>query len=84
MCHFKNWTGPYGWSVSKTAMIVRQTWEIPKTNDHPELDCTSTDQKLLHIEFIDENSMKAIAEKANRMRSLQFFNEPYDPPEDTI
>lgn len=63
-------------------MILKQTWVIPETYDHPELDCTSTNQKLLNLEFIDESSIEALTEKANRMRSLQFFNEPYDPPED--
>jgi hypothetical protein len=63
-------------------MILKQTWITPKYYDHPELDHSSTNQKLLCIEFIDESSIKAISEKAARMRALEFFNEPYEPPED--
>jgi hypothetical protein len=63
-------------------MIVKQTWISPVSNDHPELDCNAANQKLLHIEFIDESSIEGLSEKATRMRALQFFNEPYDPPDD--
>jgi hypothetical protein len=64
-------------------MIVKQTWIKPNTNDHPELDCITDYQNLLHLKFIDDSSIEALSERAERMRALQFFNEPYDPPEDT-
>jgi hypothetical protein len=64
-------------------MILKQTWVIPEHYDHPELDCAPTNQKLLYLEFIDESSIEALSQKASNMRALQFFNEPYDPPEDS-
>lgn len=64
-------------------MFIKQTWIIPNTNDHPELIGIATNQKLLHLEFIDDSSIEALSERARKMRALQFFNEPYDPPEDS-
>lgn len=62
-------------------MIFKTSWISPESTNHPELIGYSPNDKLLTINFIDESSVEAIQEKANRMRSLAMFEEPYDPPE---
>jgi hypothetical protein len=62
-------------------MFFKTTWISLEPTNHPELIGHSPNDKLLTINFIDESSVEAIQEKANRMRSLAMFEEPYDPPE---
>lgn len=59
-------------------MMIKTVWVHPSNGEHPEI---NNDEKLLALKFIDESSFEAIAEKALRMRALNFFDEPYDPPE---
>lgn len=62
-------------------MILKTTWVSFEPTNHPELIGYSLSDKLLSLNFIDESSTEAIQVKANRMRSLAMFDEPYDPPE---
>ena len=59
-------------------MIIKTVWIHPPNDKHPEI---LNNEKLLALKFIDESSIEAISEKASRMRILNFFDEPYDPPE---
>jgi hypothetical protein len=62
-------------------MIIKSIWVEPLITDHPELNDHHHNCRLLAIKFLEENSLEALKEKAERLRSLEFFNEPYDPPE---
>lgn len=58
--------------------MIKTIWIYPTGEEHPEV---TTTEKLLALKFIDDSSIEAISEKASRMRILNFFDEPYDPPE---
>lgn len=62
-------------------MILKTSWISFEPTNHPELIGHNFNDKLLTLNFIDESSIEAIQEKANRMRTLAMFEEPYDPPE---
>jgi len=62
-------------------MIVATSWKSFDSSNHPELSDINTDEPLLSLKFIDESSVEAITQKAIRMRSMEMFQEPYDPPE---
>lgn len=59
-------------------MMIKTIWINPPKEEHPEV---TNSEKLLVVKFINESSIEAISEKASRMRCLNFFDEPYDPPE---
>jgi len=62
-------------------MIFATSWISFEQGNHPELSGINTGEPLLSLKFIDESSVEAITHKAIRMRSLEMFQEPYDPPE---
>lgn len=62
-------------------MILKTTWITAPNTSHPELNNHQTDEKLLALSFIQESSIDALQQKALKMRSLEIFQEPYDPPE---
>ena len=62
-------------------MIFATSWISFEQSDHPELNKIQRGEMLYSLKFIDEKSIEAITQKAIRMRSLEMFQEPYDPPE---
>lgn len=62
-------------------MILKTTWIPVSTRSHPELNNLQMNEKLLALSFIQDSSIDALQQKALKMRSLEIFQEPYDPPE---
>lgn len=62
-------------------MIFATSWKSFDSSNHPELSGINTGEPLLSLKFIDESSVEAITQKAIKMRSMEMFQEPYDPPE---
>jgi hypothetical protein len=62
-------------------MILSTKWIPFKGGNHPELNMVQLGEMLYALKFIDEKSSEAIMQRAIKMRSLEIFQEPYDPPE---
>jgi hypothetical protein len=62
-------------------MILSTKWIPFEASNHPELNMVPRGEMLYSLKFIDEKSLEAIMQRAIKMRSLEIFQEPYDPPE---
>jgi hypothetical protein len=62
-------------------MILSTKWIPFKGGNHPEMNKVQSGELLYALEFIDEKSMESITQRAIKMRSIEMFQEPYDPPE---
>lgn len=62
-------------------MIISSSWIPFEFGNHPELNKIQQGEMLYVLKFIEETSLDAIIQRAIKMRSLEMFEEPYDPPE---
>lgn len=61
---------------------MHQTFWVPfKGGTHPETKNLVQGEMLYCLKFIEDSSLEALTQKALKMRSLEMFEEPYDPPE---
>lgn len=57
------------------------SWKPFETSDHPETKNLNRGDLLYCLKFVEDASLEALTQKALKMRSLEMFDEPYDPPE---
>jgi hypothetical protein len=62
-------------------MILTTKWIPFNGGNHPEMNKVQRGELLYALKFIDEKSMESITQRAIKMRSIEMFQEPYDPPE---